>query len=434
MAEVKGRIDGNNVVVEFGGKVVFKGGLADCNDILSPNTTNKNKTWKEFESNCIACLPPSAILGEKKDSKKTVGDFIKAAREQILLVMPELMEPAASQGEVESPLENPPSSWEELQAEVEKSYPGMGPMLFNITCALLSNYYRQEESIYVALIGDRGTGKSTLKQIVHRSCVTVDDCTLQSLAPGTPQRDVENFGLLDECNGDTLFVHDGSALLSGKDENVEHFFKTMENAFGKDGFEKHSPGSGIRKFGGSGFNFIIGTPHDLFRNNFKRFVQCNRFLFLQMPEIDQVAIIRNRSKLARPVDLDRKFEAWFNSVKGDLPEIRVPQEVADYLADFFEGYLHYKRFYTDQGYTRPSYHDYRNEGVIRTSEQVIMLAKAMARISGRNAVEVEDIDHWLQYLTPDTPDYIMTKLTDTLLMEHLKSPELLAAQLIGGRM
>lgn len=296
-------------------------------------------------------------------------------------------------------------TWNDLKKVLNKNlYKREEEYKFVMAC-IISQWFTENDYIFILLIARRGEGKSTLLNPFDGSdlILSIDQCTTNAFAPGTAEVGEVKASLLEQAKGKTLIIHDFTALLSlAKDQRIK-IFGDITNSYGKEGLKKFSPGAGNKRYGG-GYNLIGGITYDIFKPNKKLLTQTGRFLYYRLPELDFMKLAKS-NKVPNSSELQKAVQGYLFNLKirfdKDKPKIVISDDVKRKMWKFFRIYEHYLKVYKykytpkdsfDTKYKLRYNKDVHIENPNRRYRQALMLLKAVAFIEGKTEVSEKDFD------------------------------------------
>ena len=293
-------------------------------------------------------------------------------------------------------------SWKKLAEVINKNMLKREEDFKFLIACVISLWFRQNDFIFVLIVGERGTGKSTMLKAFDKSDLThsEDTFTLNAFAPGTASIGEITYSLLDECINKSLIIHDMSASLSLPNEPKLKFLGEITNSYDEDGLSKFSPGAGSRRYGGA-YNFIGGITYRFLRNNWKVLSNTGRFLYYKIRdigfrEIIDSKLIPNKTELNSAVkgflyNLEEEYKELVKNKKWN--RIRIHENSEKYMKDFFEVYERYIQVQNvkEDGKWVLEYDPFfKLEKPVRRYHQAVMLLKAIAFLEGKNKVTMDD--------------------------------------------
>jgi hypothetical protein len=287
-------------------------------------------------------------------------------------------------------------NWNKLQAMITSN---MGKEFLEpykvILATIVSIWYANTESIYLIVLADPGSGKSTLCELFKYTpeIVSVDEATMNAFAAGIANEDSESHSLLDDASNRTLMIHDLTSSFSDDPKKIMKMKGVLENIFGKDGYMKYSPGGGMRKHG-SRLNVIFGvTPYyfwQTYPHTKKRMgldlVATERYIYLTIPDRNHFHDYLHREVITtRKIEvLAEKTAGYIQYLKGKVKRYELSDEEKETNADYIGRYFKYlKRMERKKNWRS------RHGTETRRLKQSEQFCKAMRLIEGTEKIQDE---------------------------------------------
>ena len=389
------RVPGNrnetlwSVIIEIDGKdcllpeleKISSGDLQKIFKTYSKNTNKKPDIWNAFSE---ACSNDPVAFSDLKQL------FLEDCS-----IKPKYVEPIKK----DTSTEKQTISYDELSKMVKPVIGDANIDIYkNIMAIIVSMYYAETESLYGIVLAAAGSGKSTLLEMFE-SCDNVksfDNSTMNVMASGTAVEDEEKYSLLDDAADKTLIVHDLTSFFEDDQAKLKNFKGVLENIYGRVGYRKASPGSGIHTYG-KRLNLIFGVNPRAFWMTYKGtkqrigpdLIATERYIYFKVPERDQSSDYRSGRVITKEIKEKLRDDTakFVNNLQ--YTEITISKEDREMIADKIDGYF---------GSLGKNVFNWKKNTKTRRYMQCEQFCKSLACIDGRKKILPLDVDFYVKCL------------------------------------